>query len=232
MPAKGAPPVKSVYAKQRRRAAGVIIPRSGPVCNHPPRGGKIPPALLRKKRNYGRIVFGEVWDSPEDKRIDLMAYGLGDQEAADAWLEELRAERYPEQERFSAAFITPDEQYGQMVLSTRVFAGEGDLYILPRTVFQTYASEGLFVPLEDLDGLADAFASRGISVERGWRRLSESSERHLYGVPVSALAPMRGWFLAADDLYLSLRVRTGNDETALQVLQDIVSRMLPAESVP
>ena len=169
---------------------------------------------------------------PEDKRIDLMAYGLGDQEAADAWLEELRAERYPEQERFSAAFITPDEQYGQMVLSTRVFAGEGDLYILPRTVFQTYASEGLFVPLEDLDGLADAFASRGISVERGWRRLSESGERHLYGVPVSALAPMRGWFLAADDLYLSLRVRTGNDETALQVLQDIVSRMLPAESVP
>ena len=169
---------------------------------------------------------------PEDKRIDLMAYGLGDQEAADAWLEELRAERYPEQERFSAAFITPDEQYGQMVLSTRVFAGEGDLYILPRTVFQTYASEGLFVPLEDLDGLADAFASRGISVERGWRRLSESGERHLYGVPVSALAPMRGWFLAADDLYLSLRIRTGNDETALQVLQDIVSRMLPAESVP
>ena len=169
---------------------------------------------------------------PEDKRIDLMAYGLGDQEAADAWLEELRAERYPEQERFSAAFITPDEQYGQMVLSTRVFAGEGDLYILPRTVFQTYASEGLFVPLEDLDGLADAFASRGISVERGWRRLSESGERHLYGVPVSALAPMRGWFLAADDLYLSLRIRTGNDETALQVLQDIISRMLPAESVP
>ena len=169
---------------------------------------------------------------PEDKRIDLMAYGLGDQEVADAWLEELRAERYPEQERFSAAFITPDEQYGQMVLSTRVFAGEGDLYILPRTVFQTYASEGLFVPLEDLDGLADAFASRGISVERGWRRLSESGERHLYGVPVSALAPMRSWFLAADDLYLSLRIRTGNDETALQVLQDIVSRMLPAESVP
>ncbi len=166
---------------------------------------------------------------PEDKKLDLMAYAMGDQEAAGTWLEELRAERYPEQELFSATFVMPDEQYGQMVLSTRVFAGEGDLYILPRSVFQSYASEGLFVPLEEIEGLADAFADAGVSVDRGWRRLTETGERHLYGLPVSALSPMRSWFVSPDDLYLSVRVASGNEETALKALKDMVSGMLPAQ---
>ncbi len=164
---------------------------------------------------------------PEEKKLDLMAYAVGDQEAAGAWLEELREARYPDQELFSASFIIPDEQYGQMVLSTRIFAGEGDLYILPRANFQTLASEGLFVPLEEVEGLTDAFAARGISIDRGWRRLEETGERHLYGLPVSALSPLRDWFVSPDDLYLSVRVSNGNDANALALLRDLTEGMLP-----
>ena len=164
---------------------------------------------------------------PEDRKLDVYFYAYGNAEAAQAWFDGVREKEFPDQ-KISVEFILPDDAYGSMALTARVFAGEGDLMILPRSVFQTYSGEGLFIPLEEMPDIPAACEAAGVNLERGWRMNTDEGVRHLYGIPLAGLDTLRSWIAADSDCYLSIRVRNGNDENAAALLRTILREMLPA----
>ena len=154
----------------------------------------------------------------EDEQVDVLVYGPGNSEAMSAWLELLRRDEFPEQEVFSCSFILPDVN-GAQALFVRVGAGnEGDLLILPKEQFQSYAESGALKPLEGTGALA-ACTEYGIAVDRGrWK--GPDDETHLYGVPVSALRVLNEGILLGGgrDSFLCIHHNNGNEKTTEQVL--------------
>ena len=68
---------------------------------------------------------------PEDKKVVMGIYAYGEQENIDIYMEQTRLTLLPEMLELSAQYITPDEMYGDMILSTRFAAHECDIYPAP-----------------------------------------------------------------------------------------------------
>ena len=187
-------------------------------------------ALLAVLCVFGWNLYFTVtaYRPPEDKKLTVYLYAYGDRAGLESWLEDTRRAGYPEQELFEVMQLTPDDTNGVVVLSTHLFSGEGDIIVLPRDQFYTYARDGFFIPLErSLPGLADALDAAGINADKGWRLLRDpetdemTEERHLYGLPVSALPIVNSAVLSSTEYFAGIRVSCGNEETALSVLKEI-----------
>ena len=125
-----------------------------------------------------------VWDmayimsaprTPEELKLELYIYGYGDSANVDAYLDRVHAEELPDMVEVTAMYLLPDETSGLMVLATRLMAGEGDLFLLPRDSFQSYAAQGVFTALEQMDGIQEMCEDAGINrtrlaQESGYRR--------------------------------------------------------------
>ncbi len=162
---------------------------------------------------------------PAEKKIELYIYGACDQEKLDAYLEEVRKARLPEMEEIRSLTLTNDATYGAMQLTTYVAAGEGDIYVLPREQFVSMASSGAWVALEEDEALTALFTARELSLQSGWRRLADSGESHLYGIPAAQLPGLRN-YLYAEDGYLCVLVSNGNDPNVMRMLEILCADML------
>ena len=177
-----------------------------------------------------------AYRSPADKKIDLYIYGYGDEAGINAYMNEIRLTKMSDMEEMNALLLTMDETYGKMQLSTYVAAAEGDIFILPRDEFVSFAVSGAWVPLEDYPEITSPFTDRDISLQSGWRRESESGESHLYGIPLSKL-PGLSKYLYVENGYVCVLVTNGNDENVLKFLSILCEDMIedteaPSESVP
>ena len=159
--------------------------------------------------------------TPENEKLEVYLYAYGDSERAQQYLDVLREEQLEDVKEMTAVYVMPDDSSGPMVLSTRIMAGEGDLFLLPRDTFQSYASQGLFVALDEIEGIEETVESLGINAERGWRKNQDSGERHLYGIPVASIPELAAWSYASD-MYLSVRVYNGNDENAIKLFRLLI----------
>ena len=184
------------------------------------------------------VVFGwniiftvTAYRPPKEKIVDLYIYGYGDYDPLNEYMEKIRTTEMQDMEQMTAVLLPVDETYGMMALSTRVAAGEGDLYLLPREIFQTTASESWFQELDDETWLQDFCAEHGINLERCWRRSNETSERHLYAIPVSALPGLEKLIYATDEYYLSVLANNGNPENVMKFLSILLRDMGP-DAVP
>ena len=102
--------------------------------------------------------------------FELYLYAYGASAAVDTYLENVHATEMSDVTEMTAQYLMPDESSGLMVLATRMMAGEGDLFLLPRDSFQSYAGQGLFVALDELEGIEEMCENAGINIERGWRK--------------------------------------------------------------
>lgn len=155
---------------------------------------------------------------PDSEKLDVLIYGNADTEAMDAWLEEVRAAQFPEQKKFTATALMPDETYGPMALMARLGANEGDVFVLPREQYQAYAGSGAFMALEDQLDVGALGEEMGVLLERAWRRDEDSGERHLYGLPIGAFPQLKAWCQVPENSYVSIRVRLDEDDRALRLL--------------
>ena len=128
--------------------------------------------------------------------------------------------------------MTNDPTYGIMQLTAYVAAGEGDVYLLPAENFQSYASSGSLLPLEDAAAVLDHVNAVGLNVDKGWRTESESRERHLYGIPASMLTGLHDYGVIVEDCYLCITVNNGNDENSMKLLGFLVRDMYRAPATP
>ncbi len=164
---------------------------------------------------------------PEDKRVDFYIYGLSDSESLNAYMEKVRSEEMPEMEEMTSMTMFVDDSYGPMQLMTYMSAQEGDVFLLPRDEFLSYASSGAFLPLEDDEELMAIFNEAGIDLRRGWRTLSDSDETHLYGIPADVL-PGLNVLCYADNGFLTVTVYNGNQENVMKFLRILCRDMLIA----
>ena len=163
--------------------------------------------------------------SPPEKKIDFYIYGLGDEKALQEYMDSVHQEFFPEMEEMNVLLLATDSIYGPMQLSTYVAAAEGDLYLLPRDEFISFASSGAWVPLEEESELTALFTGWDISLQSGWRREADSGDSHLYGIPVSKL-PGLSQYAAVGNGFLCVLVSGGNTENTIRFLKNLCSDML------
>lgn len=183
------------------------------------------------------ILFWNIFFSvttpqtPQEYRVTTYIYAVGDQEGLNAYLENVRTTEMADMQQVDTIFTYPDPTNGPMVLMAHIAAGEGDLYIFDKETYQAYASQSLFLPLEDWLAERDYGFENvpGTDMERAWRKDSESGERHIYGVPLKFL-PGMGQYLY-DNLssyYISVAANSGNEENCFKLLEILIRDMQQA----
>ena len=140
---------------------------------------------------------------PREKTLGLYVYGYTDDLKLSSYLENIRETELTDMEEITSVRMLDDSAYGPMQVMTYLSAGEGDLYLLSRDTFLSYASEGTMIPLENDSELMALFDNSGISLQSGWRRNTETGETHLYGIPQSRL-PGLSLYAYAKDGYLCM----------------------------
>ena len=182
------------------------------------------------------IAFGLVdllyavtaYRAPREKTIGLYVYGYMNDTDLTAYLDNVRETEMSDMEEMTPVMLTVDDAYGPMQLLTYLSAGEGDVYILPREQFLNYAMGGTMTALEDDEELMSLFNAAGVSLQSGWRRLTETGENHLYGIPQDKL-PGLSQYAYVQDGFLCVPLSGGNQENAMKFLRILCRDMI---SVP
>lgn len=170
---------------------------------------------------------------PAEKTVDVyLCSGYGDQEALNAYLENIRLTEMSDMEQMQSIFLslTNDDYYGAMQLATYVMAGEGDVYLLQKEDFVNYASQGALIALEPYieEGALD---TKDLDISGGWRNNAEIGEKHLYGIPAKGFTGMDQFGVGSlEDMYWCVLVTGGNDANAVKLLNILVRDLTPEET--
>ncbi len=181
---------------------------------------------------WNLIYTTTAYRPPAEKIVDVyICSSYGDQEALDAYLENIRLTEMQDMEQMQSIFLsaTGDDYYGAMQLATYVMAGEGDIYLLGKEDFVNYASQGALIDLEPYinEGALD---TKDLDLSGGWRNNTELGEKHLYGIPAKDFTGMEQFGLGSlEDMYWCILVTGGNDANAVK-LMNILVRDLAVEA--
>ena len=178
-------------------------------------------------------VFGLVdllysvtaYHPPREKTVGLYVYGYINEPSLTEYMDNVRKTEMSDMEELNYVTLMVDDTYGPMQLMTYLAVGEGDLYLLPREEFLSYAASGSLIPLEDDTELMDIFTSAGISLQSGWRMETDSGETHLYGIPQDKI-PGLSQYASAQDGFLGMIVTSGNQENAMKFLRILCRDMI------
>ena len=178
-------------------------------------------------------VFGLVdllysvtaYHPPREKTVGLYVYGYINEPALTEYMDNVRKTEMSDMEELNYVTLMVDDTYGPMQLMTYLAVGEGDLYLLPREEFLSYAASGSLIPLEDDTELMDIFTSAGISLQSGWRMETDSGETHLYGILQDKI-PGLSQYASAQDGFLGMIVTSGNQENAMKFLRILCRDMI------
>ena len=182
---------------------------------------------------WNLVYTTTAYRPPTEKKCDFfVSSASGDQTLLNTYLEGVRQKDLPQMEQMVSAFLTTDDYYAAAQIVTYIAAGEGTVYMLPAAQFQNYAAGEYFIQLEGYTELLENLESVGVNVEKGWRTVTETGERHLYGIPASTLTGLSQFYVKADDMYLCVPSSHGNDDVAVQFIQILFRDMMPgAENI-
>lgn len=165
---------------------------------------------------------------PDEKRIDFyVASNTAAIETLQAWMEAVRLEVFPDLELMQAYTVMTgsDDYYAQMQLATYIMAGEGDVYLLDKDRFSSFASQGAMVPLERY-AAEGALNTQGLDLSGGYVTVTDTSERHLMGIPADSLYGFINHFgVDCRGLVLCVMVRSGNEENAIKFVDYLLTHM-------
>lgn len=172
---------------------------------------------------------------PQDKRIDLyIQSSTASQEALEKYLISVKDKVVPDMELVSAIMLMGSAQndiYAAQQLTTYLMAGEGDIYLLSSADYKQYASQGVFLKLDEL--VADGTLQlEGIDLTKAQVAIQEYdrdrdalvpvSARHLYGIPAAQLFGLMEYGIDNRDMYLGVTTFNQNDENVLRFLNELV----------
>lgn len=179
------------------------------------------------------LYTATAYRSPEDKKVQVYVYGYINQNTLDEYMARINREQMPDMEVMDSLALTTDATYGPMQLMTYMAVGEGDLYLLPRDQFISSAAESAFYFLEEDQELMQLFSDAGVNLQNGWRKITETGETHLCGIPLSKL-PGLSQYVYVQDGYLCVLATGGNVENTMKFLRILAADMIkaPEESAP
>lgn len=185
------------------------------------------------------IYSATAYRPPQDKRIDLYIQSVtASQEDLQHYFEEIRADVVPDMELVSTAMLmgtTQSDIYAAQQLTTYLMAGEGDIYILTGPDFKQYASQGVFLRLDELieqgklDNAKDLQLNKGMVAIQEYDSDTEEmvtvSANHLYGIPMESLFGfLTDLNIDNRDRFLAVTIFNQNDENVLKFLNELIGR--------
>lgn len=182
---------------------------------------------------WNLIYTTTAYRSPQNKRIDVYVQSAtASNEMMDAFLEPIWRQTVPDMEVVkSVSLMVGDEYTANIQLSTYMFAGEGDIYLLTEQYFKSFASQGVFLPLEGFvaDGVIqadDLNLSKGyitVVTEYNENDMPVASEQHLFGIPLDQLYGfMDGMQLDNRGMYAAILYQNQNDENVVPFFNSLL----------
>ncbi|MBR3107339.1 MAG: hypothetical protein IKH30_09175 [Clostridia bacterium] len=175
---------------------------------------------------WSLIYTTTAYRSPQDKRIDVyIQSNIGSQQMIDAFLEPVWKQTVPEMETVSSVVLTDVDDYTTtMQLMAYMAAGEADIYFLSEQYFKSYASQGGFLPLEDL--VADGTISvDDVDLSKGYVAFVEEydndglpvkTSQHLFGIPLESFYGfMNGMQIDNRGMYAVITINNQNDANVI-----------------
>lgn len=137
---------------------------------------------------------------------------------------ELWPELFPEMEEVAFNVVGTDDMYGDMQLMVWLAAGQGDVYMLEKASFSTYANESTLLDLQPYvdDGTLNV---EGIDLRGGIATDSETGYKGLFGIPADALTGLWDYDIQPDGRLICLPLASGNIENALILLDYLLDHM-------
>lgn len=165
--------------------------------------------------------------SPEHLKVEWYYQGPTSNDTtvkATALLEEIRPELFPEMEEVSFNVAGTDEMYGDMQLMVWMAAGQGDVYIMQKGSFSTYANGSTLLDLQPYvdDGTLNV---EGIDLRSGIATDPDTGEKGLYGIPADALEGLWDYDMEPTDKLICLPLASGNIDNALILLDYLLDNM-------
>lgn len=175
---------------------------------------------------WNLIYTVTAYHPPQDKCVELYVFGVGEEEPLDAYMETVRTTEMPDMEAMDSVFLVVDDTYTPMQLMAYIAAGEGHLHMLPKTYFQNYGTQDVYMQLDAIPGVTELLDSAGISYDRGWCVSEETGEKHLYGIPMAGFPGLAPYVYGYEDSYLCISMTNGNDENSAKFLKLFLEDML------
>ncbi len=185
---------------------------------------------------WSMVYTQTAYRPPQEKRVDLyIKSGTTSSEIVDAFLEPIWKESVPEMESVSSVMLlagSENDIYGTQQLGVYIYAGEGDIYILPKEDFKNYASLGVFIPLDDYvsQGVINA---EGLDLSGGYiqRQLDDDDKGFtvyeetptLLGIPMDDLyGYMTGMQLDNRNMMMGITVFNQNEENVVKFMDAFI----------
>ena len=177
------------------------------------------------------VVFSVTnYESPEDMRIDFLFADSGTVESLvkplfNELIEKSGAENV---ETVSYEFVAQDSSGTlEQILALRMISKDKDIVISSEAAFQSYASQGVYIPLEDKISPEFAAYLAENNIHAGHSRITDTDggaigEDHLYGIPLSALPGITNAPPFFGDVYLSVFWDSGNEQNVIAVMNQII----------
>ena len=172
---------------------------------------------------WSLIYQTTAYRSPENMRVDVyVKSSSATSENILSYVDEIWKNVTPEVETVTGVELLntgSDDYYSTMQLTTYIYAGEGDIYILPTEDFKSFASAGAFLPLEEYVQSGEIDVS-GLDITSGYVAIADEDsgvyETKLYGIPLYELYGfMDGMNLDNRDCVLAVLVTNGNTENVI-----------------
>ncbi len=159
--------------------------------------------------------------SPEHLKVEWYYQGPATMDTVgkgEALLNELWPQLFPEMEEMNFNQVGGDEMYGDMQLMVWMAAGQGDLYMLQKDSFKTYANETTLLDLQPYvdDGTLNV---EGLDLRSGIATNPETGYKGLFAIPLDGLPKMLDYDMQPQGTLACLPLASGNIDCALKLLQ-------------
>ena len=118
------------------------------------------------------------------------------------------------------------EAEGYEKLSVMAMAGDGDVYIMRKDVFNTYAKEGMFAPLDEQLQTRFGFVTED-EIKSATFENTKTYEYHTYGIPMARFTKFAQDGVEYYDWIVGVTVFSQNPEGALRMIEHLAQTYMP-----
>jgi hypothetical protein len=170
--------------------------------------------------------------SPENLQVEFYVQtNTASEDALNGLVDRIHEEIMPEMEQVTATVLTiSDDYYGNMQLTVWISAAQGDVYLLTKDYFESFAANGAFMDLQPLvDG--GQLETEGLDLTDGTVALIDSDTETasditgLYGIPADSLTGFADYSVSTDGMVLCILYNNGNDEYSVKFLNYLLENL-------
>ncbi len=174
---------------------------------------------------WNLIYSATAYKPPADRMLTVYIANSGVSSEATEYLSQKALENDPNLEDASVISIayTESDYYGQMRLTTYMGAGEGDIYILRKDIYDNLVSSGGMVHLDEWirDSLIDL---NGADIQSGYA-MDDEGMRAILGLPLTDLYGLMDLGIDNRELMLVVMQFSGNHPAAQRFINWLFTEM-------